>query len=172
MGWTVECKGTRAAVTVFRPRDDSGLYKAYLRGREGRFLLGTLAPEDGTLVLRRDLPIDRLRRCGAWPVIGADIVLEFTFPVRPPPPKGWRWSDNAKGFTDPVLQESSQLSGAVLLGDWPFGTKLAYPYSPQKPFPLPPLFCLSKLERLGGKEYIIYYFREDGTPCLPNRKVP
>lgn len=172
MGWTVECEGTRAAVTVFCPRDDRGLYKAYLRGREGRFLMGTLAPEDSRLVLRRNLPIERLRCCGAWPVIGADIVLEFIFPVRPPPPKGWRWSDKATGFTDSVLQESNRLSGTALLGDWSLGTKLAYPYSPQRPFPLTPLFCLGKPERIEGKRYIIFYFHEDGTPCLPNQKVP
>ncbi|MEG2680127.1 MAG: hypothetical protein RR949_09290, partial [Oscillospiraceae bacterium] len=137
MGWTVTCVGDRAAVEVFRERDDSGLFKAYLRGAEGRFLLGTLAPEGNRLMIRRQIPIDRLRSCGAWPILAADTALEFTFPRRPQVPKGWRLDDKATGFTDPVLQGCAENFGPVFTATWLGGMKIAYPYRKKRPFPLP-----------------------------------
>ena len=58
---------SRVRTWVRIPNDGRGLYKAYLLGRGGRFLLGTLVPEDGALALRRTVSRGELERRGFWP---------------------------------------------------------------------------------------------------------
>lgn len=91
---TVEEAGLRAVLTAERPEDGRGLYKAYLRGPSGRALLGTLAPEGGRLRVRRTLTLDDLKRQGAWPPVGGEAELAFSF-GRDRAPAGWRWTDPA-----------------------------------------------------------------------------
>lgn len=68
-----------------RPQGE-GLCKLWLTGGEGEVLLGTLIPEGGRLCLCRKLPLDRLRRQGAWPAEGARCALVYPFdPARPFP---------------------------------------------------------------------------------------
>lgn len=67
---SVREEGPRASIAAERPDDGRGLYKAYLRGRGGSVLLGTMTPENGRLLVRRTFSLDELRRRGAWPVLG------------------------------------------------------------------------------------------------------
>lgn len=44
------------------------------------------------------------------------------------------------------------------------GFCLAFPYSPHDPFPIPPLFCLSRVDRMGGRRYVVFRFSRRGRP--------
>ena len=42
--------------------------------------------------------------------------------------------------------------------------QLALPYDPRKPYPLVPMFCLSRIRRLGEERYVIYTFDRQEWP--------
>ena len=72
---TVRAAEGRVACEAMLPDDGRGLYKAYLSGPQGRFPLGALLPEGGTLVLRRTLSVGELERRGVWPPTGGGVEL-------------------------------------------------------------------------------------------------
>ena len=89
---TVREEGGRAVFEAVLPDDRRGLYKVWLTGRGGQFLLGTLMPENARLRLHRTLPVAELERHGVWPLTGAQARLAFPFGEgESTPPKGWRW---------------------------------------------------------------------------------
>ena len=88
---SVREEGPRASIAAERPDDGRGLYKAYLRGRGGSVLLGTMTPENGRLLVRRTFSLDELRRRGAWPVLGGAAEMAFSFRGEETPPQGWSW---------------------------------------------------------------------------------
>ena len=90
---SVREEGPRASIAAERPDDGRGLYKAYLRGRGGSVLLGTMTPENGRLLVRRTFSLDELRRRGAWPVLGGAAELAFSFRGEETPPQGWVWEE-------------------------------------------------------------------------------
>ena len=79
-GWlSVRQNGLRAECEAELPDDGCGLYKLYLRGAGGSYLLGTPMPEGGRLRLRRTVTLDTLCRGQAWPPTGAAAELSFAF---------------------------------------------------------------------------------------------
>ena len=88
----VQADGLRAVLTAERASDSRGLYKAYLRGPTGRAPLGTLAPENGQLRIRRTLTLDALERQGAWPPVGGELELAFAFGGRRRQTGGAGWT--------------------------------------------------------------------------------
>ena len=66
------------------PMRGEGLVKLWLKGAEGRLLLGTLIPEHGCLVLNRSLTIAEARRVGAWPPDGVESQLIWPFRTNQP----------------------------------------------------------------------------------------
>ena len=89
---TVRAAEGRVACEAMLPDDGRGLYKAYLSGPQGRFPLGALLPEGGTLVLRRTLSVGELERRGVWPPTGGGVELAYPaqrHPAAPPAPPGW-----------------------------------------------------------------------------------
>ena len=74
---TVRAAEGRVACEAMLPDDGRGLYKAYLSGPQGRFPLGALLPEGGTLVLRRTLSVGELERRGVWPPTGGGVELAY-----------------------------------------------------------------------------------------------
>ena len=142
-----------------REEDGRGLYKVWLRGElGGRLLLGTLAPEGGSLRLFRRLSRDRLAREGCGPVTGAECALAFPFEG------GWR-RECCPRVGDPIVARS--LEGRQMLvrreGD---GVCIALPFDPQRAFPLPALFCLACIERVEGRVHAVYRFDCQGRPVL------
>lgn len=166
---TVREDGLRAVLTASRPDDGRGLHKAWLFGPNGRFLLGTMAPEGTQLVIRRTISVAELKRYGVWPPDGAETELAFSFSDSLPP--GWR---AAEGVADHL--EDRALAGLVrgLTGGLIYtdrgGFFLAAPYSPTRPFPLSPLFCFAVLEELGQSCYAIFCFDRDGRPCFSHNR--
>jgi len=150
MEWKLTEQGPRAVIEVWRENDGQGLYKGWLVGQSGRCLLGTLAPEDGRLFLRRTLSIDSLRRQGVWPVcrVEEEQVCSFDQPEL-------NWSDEV------LRQCACRLPPHTLRreGD---GVVLSFPFDPYKPFPLTPVFCFACVER--GR--LLFFFRRDGTAYI------
>ncbi|MEG2420745.1 MAG: hypothetical protein RSB55_04275 [Oscillospiraceae bacterium] len=167
MGWTAEERDGQVLVTVWRDADSAGLYKAYLQGGSGRFLLGTLAPEGGRLAITRRVPKSRLAACGAWPILGAETPLEFVFP-RETLPKGWERPKNLPVFCDGFLRELAENAPGGWLARRTDGFRLSYPWGGNRPFPLAPLFCFASLETLGGDLRAVYCFTSAGVPVIPH----
>ncbi len=47
------------------------------------------------------------------------------------------------------------------------GFALAAPLEHHRPFPLPPLFCLGRVEEIQGRTQVIWRFDREGNPLLP-----
>lgn len=168
-GWlTVEESGGRARCAAELPEDGKGLYKGYLCGTGGRALLGTFLPEDGRLKLRRTLSLDELRRQGAWPPTGARAELAFSAgspAVRIPEAGTGRRRRPANG--DPCCPGGC--GGRALYRPEPEGFSLAFPYAETRAFPLTPLFCFARVERMNGEFYAVFPFWPGGCPRLPHK---
>jgi len=159
-------EGERAVCQALRPLGGDGLYKAWLRGERGRFLLGTLIPEGGALRLRRRVSVAQLRGQGVWPPQGADILMTFPFSPRGAP-EGWDWAERPWELVrDPVLERCLRGQGRCLVRKEAGGVVLALPFPAQGPFPVPPLFCLSRAADLGGERWALFAFSADGRPQI------
>ena len=166
---TVRADGPRAAVEAERPPDGRGLYKAYLRGPSGRALLGTLSPEGGRLRIRRTLTLDALKRQGAWPPVGGELELAFSFGGEGIP-AGWRRVDPGwLSFGEEALRAMAVRAGSALCREEGEGFTLAWPFSCTRPFPLPALFCLARGAELEGERHVLFHFGREGWPGLPGR---
>ncbi len=165
-GWlTVREEQGRAVCTAQLPDDQKGLYKGWLTGAGGRALLGTFVPQNGALRLERTLSLEELKRQGAWPPEGGQVVLAFSFGGETTPPRGWSW-ENAPGrlMGEPLL--ASAAGGPALVRREEGGFSLAYRFRPDRPFPLTPLFCFARVEELEGRPYLRFPFRKGGCPRL------
>lgn len=165
---TVRREGDQAICQAIRASGGSGFYKAWLHGEGKRFLLGTLIPEGGALRLRRALPVAQLERRGVWPPVGAEIL-----PAEPAgenrPPAGWNWVDcPGRLMRDPVAAAAGRRLTRALLRRGEEGFELAFPLDPAAPFPLEPLFCLCRLERIERAWYLLFSFSARGCPELPH----
>lgn len=171
----VTCRpvGDRLEVQAALPGPGEGLYRAYLRGESGKQLdLGTLLPQGNGRRLQRSLPIAELKRRGCWPVTGAGVTLSYAF-ERPQgmnqPPKGWHKSEQAAARfpNDPVLAQAVRAAGSCLLCQRADGTfRLAWGWEPRKAFPLPPVFCFGKVEKVGGRVCVVWTFSGEGRPVV------
>lgn len=164
---TVRQDGGRAICQAISRAGESGIYKAWLQGEGGRALLGTLIPEGGALRLHRSMEIRQLMSQGVWPPTGANIDMAYAFTPEAQPPHGWSWT-NCPGqlMEERVLREVLRSTRRGLLCRDLEGFCLAFPYSARQPFPIPPLFCLSQLERLEGDWYTVFRFSRQGRPEL------
>lgn len=145
-------QGPRVVIEVQYDNKKDGLYKAFAVGPNGSFLLGTMLPENGTLCLRRTLTVDSLRRQGAWPVKRVECRMSHAFQGGSP---SIPWADE-------VLRRSARRLPRHTVQRSGEGFTLTVPFDPRAPFPLTPLFCLSRVEN--GR--LIFSFREDGTAYI------
>ena len=164
---TAEPEGPRVRCRAELSGAGRGLYKVHLAGKGGRFLLGSLIPEDGVLRLSRTVSLDQLERHGAWPPEGAGAELVFT-PEEERPPAGWTPERApARLLGEPLLARCAQRLRGVLLRRREEGFSLAIPWRAGEEFPMPPLFCFARVERLGGRAYAVFSFTGRGCPVLP-----
>ena len=162
---TVRQEGRCAICRAISRAGERALYKAWLIGDKGRVLLGTLIPEGGALRLRRSVEISWLESQGAWPPRGAEILEAYSLGPRTTP-QGWSHQEEPWRLLEGELRECArELRWAFLRRDME-GFFLALPWEGKQPFPLPPLFCLAKMERLEGKWYILFRFSRQGRPEL------
>ena len=47
--------------------------------------------------------------------------------------------------------------------------RVALPFSPEQPFPLPTLFCFARVECRDGKWWAVFAFDERGWPVFPEK---
>lgn len=156
MKWSITEQGARVQAEVWRADAGDGLYKAYLVGSGGQFLLGTLMPEGGQLHLKRSLSLDSLKRQGAWPVqrVREELVCSFR-----EPPQGILWEDD-------VLRRSARKLPPHLMQKNENGFTLSFPLDPCAPFPLTPAFCFARVENAR----LLFSFCENGSPYVPQGK--
>lgn len=145
------CTEIRASMTD--PGD--GLYRAFLLGPRGERLLGVLEPvEEQKLVLCRRRYTRDIAALGR-PLHG-EARRSFLFQ----PSDGWR--ETARPGT---LFESAFLRerlGRVPRAWWKREEetlRLAIPLERGRPFPLEPLFCLAKIQRVEGRLCAVYAFQ-------------
>lgn len=165
-GWlNLREEGGRMFCQAQMPDDKTGLYKCWLQGPRGEALLGTFIPEEGGLALTRTLPVGELERQGAWPPCGARAAMVFPFSGGDRLPTGWSMEQEpGRLLGEPLLAAAAP--GPALVRREAYGFMLAYPYKADRPFPLTPLFCFARLERLGGRDYLCFPFRPGGCPRL------
>lgn len=163
---TVFQEGGRIRLEAERTEDGKGLYKVWLRGMGGgRMLLGTLAPENGALRLRRVLSRGALEQAGCWPVKGAEVVLAFPFA------QAGQWyceSQPARFVRDPVVRR--QLKGAMLCCRAEGEIRFAAPFRTDAPLVLETLACLAQVELLEGRPHLVWRFDQSGQPRVPKRE--
>ena len=163
--WKITEQGPRIVVEVWRREDGEGLYKAWLTGRGGRMMLGTLIPEGGRLFLRRTLSVDSLKRQGVWPAIGVEEQLVCSFRAEI---VGEKWEDT-------VLKRSARTMPRHSVSRQGDGFSLRFPFNPRAPFPITPLFCFARLVEgelvfsfyKGGWPYIFRHAGEDKEEINP-----
>lgn len=164
---TVRQEGEKAVCQAIRSADERGLYKAWLQGSGGKLLLGTLIPEGGALRLRRVMETSALEAQGVWPPTGGEIAMAYPFAQESAPPPDWLWTDCPQRLMgDPILVQCLRGVKRALLKRELDGFLLALPWSCHSPFPIPPLFCLSSVERLGQNRYAVFHFSRQGRPEL------
>ena len=162
---TVETEGTRARILLTRPDDGRGLYKAVLLGEGGgEYPLGTLTPEEGCLRLSRRLAVSALEQAGCWPVAGGRVALAFPF-------TGGVWvrEEHPERLTGDHVLRRVLAGRTMLLRRRSDGFTLAARFDPCDPYPVPPLFCLGRVERLADGTYVLFDFNRDGIPILVHK---
>ncbi len=152
MEWLIKEQGKQVVIEVRYKDKGDGLYKAYAIGENGSFLLGTLIPENGNLCLRRTLTVDGLKRYGVWPVKGVECRMTHPFQETVP----------TIPWVDDVLRCSARRLPRHTVRRNGSGFVLSVPFDPRRPFPLIPLFCLSRVEH--GR--LLFFFLADGTPHI------
>lgn len=158
-------EGMWVRVEAVRPDDGRGLYKVWLKGRDGRFLLGTLVPECSGLRLCRRISRSELERTGCWPVIGGEAVLSFSFAQ-----SLWQREEHPERLVKDVVLQQKLQGCSMLFRRRAKGFCLAAEYHSGQPFPLPVLFCLCAVERLGGKTHAVFWFDGEGNPVSPHNE--
>lgn len=160
---TLVPEGLRVSFSALREEDGRGVYKVWLRGEgKGSMLLGTLAPQNGRLELKRNISLGELERSGCWPVAGARAVLAVPFAGE----ERWYCEGRPERLVkDPVVR--GQLRGPMLCRREGEGFSLAAPFRTDAPVVLNALFCLARAERLEGRLHLVWSFDSGGLPRLP-----
>lgn len=164
---TIRQEGRCAVCRAIYRTDEPSLFKAWLIGKRGRILLGTLIPEGGALRLHRSIEISQLERQGAWPPTGAEILAAYSLTTRHPP-KGWCLQNEPW-----KMSELGEFRSSVQNFPWCFlrknakGIQIAIPWELGKTFPLSQLFCLASIKQFDGDLYLTFCFSAQGKPELP-----
>lgn len=151
-----------------RPDDGRGLYKVWCTGPEGKFLLGTLVPQEGGLRLERRVARKTLQQAGAWPLNGGKTVMVYSFTKEDRDREGWHREDHPENFCrDPVVRACLRGAQGVLSREKGAVWQLAIPFSTCKPILLNTLFCLAQVRERQGQRYLVWDFDWEGQPLLP-----
>lgn len=139
---------------------EKGLWCAWAVGDRGELRLGVLEPCGDRAAIRRRFsdrltgPVGRLQ----WGEVR---------PAHPAEPGDWLPAAGAGDlFRSPWLRERLQNTAGVLTRQAAGRRYVALPYDAGRPFPLPALFCLARVCRIGGRDYVVYAFDSGERPVL------
>lgn len=149
-------RGGQAVIDVWKEDDASGLYKAYIKGSTGQFLLGTMLPEKGRLHLRRTVSIDDMKRRGVWPIRRIEAELVYSFRERSVQIE-WR---------DEILRQCVWRLPQHTVCRTDEGVTFEFRFDTHLPFPFVPVFCFAQVE--SGR--VFFSFRRDGSPYIFQKK--
>ena len=123
--------------------------------------LGTLAPEQGELRLRRRISRGQLEQAGCWPVGKVQVRMAFAFAQK----RAW-YCEGRPGLRveDELLRRL--LRRPMLCRDTRDGFQLAAPFAADGPVTLNTLLCLARVERVEGRPHLIWSFDRKGRPRL------
>ena len=145
---TVEREALYTWFTVRSRLPGEGLWCAWVVGDTGELRLGVLEPREG---LRRRFsrqmtaPLGKLVRGELRPV-GDRAAAE-------------PWAAVSELlFRTPWLKRQLHGVSGVLTRKAGEVRLLALPYDAREPFPLTPLFCLARIQEIGGRRYAVYAF--------------
>lgn len=168
MDWTAKEQNGKITVTVDRPLDNSGLWRAYAVGPGGsRCLLGTLTPGGGRLSLRRVLSVDGLRQRGCYPIASVEAALAHSFSPAPPPLPGWSDPPRQLPWPDDLLSAAYAAAPKSRYQSADDGFTLAFPCRANGPFPMLPIFCFARCACLHGQLLWLFSFDQEGMPRFP-----
>ena len=88
--------------------------------------------------------------------------------------KGYLCGTGGRALLGTFLPEDGLLAraaggGRALYRPEPEGFSLAFPYAETRAFPLTPLFCFARMERMNGEFYAVFPFWPGGCPRLPHK---
>ena len=78
----------------------------------------------------------------------------------------WRPLPRGSFFRSARLDCALSLLSGAMVREEKSGKLLALPYSESTPFPLPELFCLARIETVGGRKCVVYRVDEKNSPIL------
>lgn len=166
----VSTHGNHVELTLSQGDDRKGLYKGYLRGKGGRMELGTLMPEGGQLVLRRNLSCATLEHRGLWPILGVGTCLAYVTPPVRKMKLSPSWQKELRPHqwiaNQGLSHHLQSLQGSLMRSRGEF-IELALPWNEKDKFPIPPLFCLATAKTINGQPHFIFAFHKNGSPMLP-----
>ena len=141
---------------------EGGLWCAWAVGEQGELRLGVLEPVGDQFQIRRNFsdrmcrPLGKLRRCEVR-AAGAEAKEEAWLVVNTP----------EKLFSTPFLRQQLRGIQGVRTRTSQGLRWLAVEYDRKKPFPLPGLFCLAEIRKIGEREYVVYRFDSREWPVWP-----
>ena len=74
-------------------------------------------------------------------------------------------------FRKPWLQRRLQACHGGLIRTETSRFHLAFPYAPQQPFPLIPLFCFANVQTINGRQYAVFAFDGEEQPVFGEEKA-
>ena len=78
----------------------------------------------------------------------------------------WKALPRGSFFRSARLDCALSLLPDAMVREVECGKLLALPYSENAPFPLPELFCLARIETVGGRKCVVYRVDEKNSPIL------
>ncbi|MBR3641278.1 MAG: hypothetical protein IKN53_04535 [Oscillibacter sp.] len=134
-----------------------GLWSAWAVGERGEFRLGLAdADADGILCLRRRFTAAMTERSGAIVRCELRAVSGEKAPWKRPPPSFFRSA---------ALRRAAAGEGALCRTEGAV-RYLALPFAPERPFPLPALFCFASLAAAEGTRCWIFAFDAEERPVF------
>ncbi|MEG1592896.1 MAG: hypothetical protein RR350_00715 [Oscillibacter sp.] len=139
---------------------EEGLWCAWAVGAAGELRLGVLEPTGERAVIRRRFsrrmtePLGPLLRGEARPLsAGAADWKAVAHPE--------------ELFRTPFLRQQLRGAAGALVRETAEGRFLALPWDPRRPFFLTGLFCFTRVQRIGGREYGVFAFDRGERPLFP-----
>ena len=158
---TVETVGLYTCFSCSCCLPEEGFWHVWLVGDKEEVRLGLLEPAGKCAVLKRRLSVRN------WAKVG---TLRYAR-LRCAGGNEMDWHSTSQlPFCTPWLRRELGGRTDLLVRKSPEQLWIAVPYETAKPFPLTQLFCLSRILRIQGREYVVFSFDGTEKPCMPEEK--